>query len=192
MSFPCLVSTYARIMSSPDGRERNRLVHNANEVVSFLACPQMCYHLFIEQYFEWEHTSSDSCNNMCSYCIGHTSTFTGPIHRHAVESTLCLALLQNRQATPESLRNAIMKERDIIFVNKVGKRAGPVHALLLQLYSKGMFRFYIEDKNVIGTDKVSIKHVMVEVLFDFNEHGHRVPAYQLDNRWEGINCHVNN
>jgi hypothetical protein len=129
MSLLCLVSTYTRIMSTPDGRERLFLVKSLHEVVSFLVCLIMCYHLFIERYFEfeWPPTSTQPCNNVCSYCTGHSQTFTGQ------QSTLCVALLQNRNTTPDLLRRAFNRNRQTIFKDKVGKRAGPVHALLLCL-----------------------------------------------------------
>jgi superfamily II DNA helicase RecQ len=57
LSFPCLLSTYARIMANPNSQERRRLEHDLCEVVAFLIVPQMCYHSFIETYFEWETKS---------------------------------------------------------------------------------------------------------------------------------------
>jgi hypothetical protein len=66
-SFGCLVSTYIRIMTNKNARERSRLLDMLMEVVHFLVVPETCYHSFIENYFEhgeWAAAPKQDCGAM--------------------------------------------------------------------------------------------------------------------------------
>ena len=76
-SFNCFVSAFVRIMTTSEASERKRLALHLLDVLCLLVIPEKCYHVAIEQYFEWDVHTPGSCNNMCSYCCGATSNFTG-------------------------------------------------------------------------------------------------------------------
>ncbi|KAL3793728.1 hypothetical protein ACHAWO_005411 [Cyclotella atomus] len=156
VSFSCLLTSYVRIMASPNAQERRRLTRDLLEVVSFLLVPEMCYHSFIELYFEWETTAKQPCVNKCSYCTGACAAFTGSMKKGAIQNVLCEAILQNRNATPDSLKKAITQAKADIF-HTVPKSAAPIHALLLQLYASKIVCFEIRDNTIVGTDKVQFK-----------------------------------
>eukprot|EP00956_Cyclotella_meneghiniana_P018449 scaffold30718_cov36-Cyclotella_meneghiniana.AAC.1 len=138
-SFNCLVTTYVRIMSGKDAAERKRMVENLRVVVSFLVTPSMCYHSFIESYFEWNQETKAPCGNMCSMCLGETSEFTGPVHRNQIQSVVTTLIMQTNNVSIQSLKDAIWTARDRIFhSNSQPNRKGPVHALCLQLFAKGI------------------------------------------------------
>jgi hypothetical protein len=84
----------------------------------------------------------------------------------AIQNVLCEAILQNRNATPDSLKKAITTAKADIF-HTAPKSAVPIQALLLQLYASKIICFEIRDNTVIGTDKVKSKHIYVNVAYGF-------------------------
>jgi superfamily II DNA helicase RecQ len=185
LSFLCLMSTFVRIMTSSNAQERQRLQMDLHDVISFLLLPQMCYHSFIESYFEWNEITKNPCLDQCSYCTGATAQFTGVMKRAAIENVLCQSVLQNRNATPDSVKKDLTKHKADIF-EVVPKSSGPIHALLLQLYASKMIRFEVRDNNVIGTDKLTTKHLYVDVVYAVVDNVEK-PAYYVDAAWERLN-----
>ena len=182
MSFPCLVSTFSRIMTSPDANERTQLVKGLHDVLRLLIVSTQCYDSQIENHFNWEDRNLSPCNSMCSYCLRHCSNFTRLVVRKQIESVLCMALLQNKKATPDSLQNAITKHKSLIFESTISS-AGPIHALLLQLYANGIFKLYISDNNVIGTEKIMKQHILADMVYAKDVDNSIKPAYRFDAFW---------
>ena len=127
------------------------------------------------------------CDNMCSVCAGESILFTGPIRRNNLISVLCSALQMSQSpATAISLKAAITKRKKDIFVKPV-KSAGQIHALLLQLYANGIIKFYIKDTNLIGTNKLSSQHILLQLVYGKDNNGICKPAYDMNDCWTGIN-----
>ena len=93
--------------------------------------------------------------------------------------------MHNSAATPDSLKAAFTKRKKDIFVNNTTS-AGPIHALLLQLFANRIIKFNIKDNNLIGTDKLSLKHITILLVYGKDSDGFCKPAYEMDAAWNGI------
>ena len=135
VSFDCFVSSFIRIMASGDGAERTVAYSSLLVVVQFLMTPDMCYHSFVETYFEWTHGCKQPCLSMCSYCNGDCKQVTGLVYRSKLTSFISQLFQKNQSLTASKLKKA-MKERKTVlwhpdFLPKASMK--PIHALLLQL-----------------------------------------------------------
>ena len=154
--------------------------------VSFLVVPPKCYHTQLENHFEWITDTKQPCNTNCSVCLGESSQFTGIVRRSHITSVLCSTLqMHNSASTPDSLKAAITKRKKDIFVDNTTS-AGPIHALLLQLFANRIIKFNIKDNNVIGTDKLSLKHITIQLVYGKDAEGFCKPVYEIDSAWNGI------
>ena len=67
---------------------------------------------------------------------------------------------------------------------------GQIHALALQLITKGIIELIVYDNSKIGTDSVLSSDLRVHLPFGKERKGVgfvTMPAYCLDSFWEGIN-----
>ena len=76
-------------------------------------------------------------------------------------------------------------KQDIFHEDDVpGQFMGPIHALALQLYAKGIIRLAVSDSTKVGTDKLNNKHIVVLMASGIDEDGFSMPALFLDSYWE--------
>ena len=69
------------------------------------------------------------------------------------------------------------------------KVVGPIHALALQLVSKGIFNLSIsnENKHFIGTPQLQVKHVVILKGTIVGDDGILGPSLYEKRCWEGLN-----
>ena len=181
----CLQSASIILLSCFSVRADRQQYEDLHKVVSFLLVPTKCYHSFIKRHFEWNEHDKVPCNNMCSFCL-HETNFTGPIRREQLTSVLCATLqMKNSSISPDSLKAAITAKKKDIFTDTF-KSAGPIHALMLQLFANGVIKFIIAESKLIGTDKLSTKHVSMGLVYGNDSAGLCKPVYEMDECWRGI------
>eukprot|EP00804_Cyclotella_cryptica_P004679 CCRYP_018232-RA/>CCRYP_018232-RA protein AED:0.18 eAED:-0.09 QI:0/0/0/1/0/0/2/0/252 len=146
------------IMTNSEANERKRLAKNLHDVLRLLVLPSRCYHIAIEQYFEWDVHTPGVCGNMCSYCCGETKNLTGKIHMVQLEGVLTGTLIGKVSVTPGELKKAIKAARSKVFVEP-SKQMGPIHAVMLQLLANDIVKLGISDTSKVGKDKLSTKDV---------------------------------
>ena len=66
------------------------------------------------------------------------------------------------------------------------KKMGPIHALALQLITKGIIGLAVTDHANIGTDKLCAKHLVVTIPMA-KQGSITLPAFMFDSSWEGLN-----
>ena len=81
----------------------------------------------------------------------------------------------------------IKDKKDIVFhKDNIPGDAAPIHALCLQLLAKGIVELNIENKSLVGTDKLEAKHVNISLGTE-NKNGYTSLAILNDKNWKGIN-----
>ena len=63
-----------------------------------------------------------------------------------------------------------------------------IHALVLQLFTKGVVELAVQDKNKIGTDKLQKEHLFVKTVMA-KKGGVVLPAYIFPSSWIGLNVY---
>lgn len=183
-SFNCFVSAFVRIMTSEEANERKRLAHQLLDVLRILVIPDQCYHVAIERYFEWDVHTEGVCNNMCSYCCGATSAFTGKFHRTQVEGVLTSVFSANLTVSPEIIKKAIRAARHKIFLIPT-KTMGPIHALMLQMVANGILNLGISDSNKVGKQNIHTKDVDLKLATTISD-GIVKPAHMVESMWKNM------
>ena len=164
------------------------MVDNLREVVAFLVTPTVCYHSFIETYFEWNQQPKLPCGNMCSMCLGETINFTGKVSRTHIQSVITTLMMTNSNVTIQILKDAIWDARDRIFIQQSQmKRKSPIHALCLQLFAKGIIKFCVNNTSKIGTESIRDKDVSIYLAIGTDAAGLTMPACIINEYWNGIN-----
>ncbi|KAL3785569.1 hypothetical protein ACHAWO_009403 [Cyclotella atomus] len=108
------------------------------------------------------------------------------IHHLAFNDDASLILIR-RTADGKSLVPAITSALRGGVSITVPKSAAPIHALLLQLYASKIVCFEIRDNTIVGTDKVQVEDIYVDVVYGSDEDGVKKPVYQLDAVWDTLN-----
>ena len=162
------------------------------DVLRFLGTPSNCYHSFIEAYFEEDfETAREPCTDFCSYWEGDMATFTGKFYKVKLKSPLTTTIYDSTNKPHYStIKKAIKDKKNIIFHKKdvPGTKTGPIHALMLQLVARGIIEMAVSDKTKIGTDNISIKHLVLTLPITTNGDGDATLTYTMDEAWEGLNC----
>eukprot|EP00956_Cyclotella_meneghiniana_P031331 scaffold81936_cov56-Cyclotella_meneghiniana.AAC.2 len=180
-SLDCFVSSFVRLMTNDEYGERMRTVAALTEVLRFLIIPDRCYHSFIETYFEWDSSAKVGCGDMCSFCKGHASGFTGVFKRMQVVGILTKQFREKLAVSGEDLKRALRDNKKTIFT-VVPKTMGPIHALLLQLIANGILNISVSDVSKIGQPKLTTKDVVLKLATTV-EDGIEQPAYMLVSTW---------
>ena len=183
-SFNCFVSAFVRIMTADEANERKRLALHLLDVLRLLIIPDRCYHVAIERYFEWDVHTPGVCDNMCSYCCGATSAFTGKFHRRQLEGVLTAVFSANLTVSPEDIKKAIQASRRKIFVLPT-KTMGPIHALMLQLVANGILKLGISDSNKVGKQNIQTKDVDLKLATTIHD-GITQPAHMVESMWKNM------
>lgn len=158
-SFDTYVSLYIQIKQNQDSTERDQQLIALYEVLDFLVVPKECCHSFIEKYFEYNaDTKKEPCGQYCSYCLGLVPGFTDKFLKPRLVSFLSTNVFARGKHTT-SCTNFIKalkaKKEDIFHPSNVpNKKMGLIHALALQLLSKGIITIDVVDKTKIDTNKL--------------------------------------
>ena len=185
-------SLFVRIMTCPDAAERRNLLRSMQEVLALLFDPSGdCYHTAIELYFELEPQQSKiRCQHYCSNCRGEVKQQTGLFYKDRLVSILLSkAFLDGNSPHYKALIKTIKEHKDFIFHPKhvPTTKMGPIHALVLQLLSKGILGLGVNDIKKIGKKSLSTNNVTMTLPFAINEEGMKLPAYFLTQKWVGMN-----
>ena len=73
------------------------------------------------------------------------------------------------------------------------KQVGQIHALALQLVSKGIVALSVSDQTKLGTEKLTSKDLFVTLPFGKKRTRRGTvthPAYMIDKYWLGMNMYV--
>ena len=90
-----MMNLFLRIIQNSSSSVRAHKMEQVFIVFRFLVFPTICYHTFIEQYFEPLdsfgnplHGDAMPCGNICTYCLGEHRDFTPEFNREALEQIL--------------------------------------------------------------------------------------------------------
>ena len=186
LSFSCAVKLFVRIMQHPDSDERLIQLASMREVLRLLVTPKECQHTLMEQYFEQTDSTLEKvqCTLFCSQCKHDTRSLTGRIHRNKLSQLLITFSTGRMQTTDALIKFIKSNKKDIFHKNDIPhKMMGPIHALCLQLFAKGIIELGISDdkKNLIGKTDLSPLNVVVRLGIQGND-----PAVLIDSFWEGL------
>jgi hypothetical protein len=160
------------------------------EVVQFLVMPEICYHSYIELYFEHgeqNDASKQDCGNMCSACLNETKHFTGVFFRKQVVDVLSRSFIGKVGVEPDALKKALKMAKSRIFHpgHVPGNNTSQIHALLLQLVARNILTISVNDATMVGTETLAKKHVVLHLAMG-EEDGIASPAYLIEDMWRGM------
>jgi len=175
ISFDSAVLLYVRIMKNKSAIERNNLLVDMQEVLMGFITPDECYHSYIERYFETDPEEKEGCGLYCSFCTGEVKEFTGRFYKDELVSINTMDVFTNGiNPKYRCFIKAMKAKKDILFHKEdiPSVRMGPIHAIALQLLSKGIISFSISDKTRIGDEtKLNDNHVIVTLPVSKNTRG---------------------
>ena len=124
----------------------------------------MSAYTLTEQYFEQTDSTLEKvqCTLFCSRC----SSLTGRIHQNKLSRLLIMFSTGRMQTTGALFKFIKSYKGDIFHKNNVPhKMMGPIHALCLQLFAKGIIELGISNdkKNLIGKTDLSPLNVVVRL-----------------------------
>jgi hypothetical protein len=133
-------------------------------------------------------TSILRCGNMCSACLKETEAFTGTFYCKQIITILTNTLLNKPNVGPDSVRNAFkLSKRKIFHPGHVpGNNTSPIHALLLQLVARNILKISVGDPSVVGTHRITKKHLIIQLSNGLDDDGVAKPAYLIDRFWNGM------
>ena len=192
VSFDSYVSLYIRIHQNSDSTERKKQLVALHEVLDFLVTPTECYHSFIEKYFEYNaDTEKEPCGLYCSFCRGLVPGFTGKFYKRQLVSFLSTSMFAGVARTTscaDFIKALKSKKEDIFHASNVpNKKMGPIHALALQLLSRGIISVDVVDRTKLGTDKLREEHLTVSLPNAPDSDGCIFPSYTIPSTWDGLN-----
>ena len=155
-----------------------------------LVTPEMCYHSFIELYFEPVSTEKQACQTNCSFCRGDTREFTGRFIKKKLQSILSTKVLASGK-TPhyQSFVKSLKANKSTIFhANDIpAEKMGQIHALMLRLLAKGVIVLGISDSTQTGTMDLNDSHVILYLPNGIDDDGTQLPTHTIDLYWDGLN-----
>ena len=167
LNVPTFLSLWVRTQAEQNSSVRRRICKQLFEVLKFVVTPSKCYHEAIEEHFENPATyeSRGPCIDNCTYCLKLHRNFTGPISKQQLQAALQADIFSKGSVTASSLVGLLTdkirkhKLRKAIWGKSVD--SGKVHGLVLSMIATGMVELRLINSNLVGTDKVDMKHVMV-------------------------------
>ena len=193
LSFSVFVSLFVRVMQQSDTKERNTQLVAIFEVLAFIITPNECFHITMEKYFEENNTDTgkEPCEHFCSFCTNDYLEQTGRFYRDKLRKLCDGALWKLTLPSPDKVIKFLKSNKSIIFHEDdvPDKVVGPIHALALQLVSKGIFNLGIspEHKHFIGTPQLQVKHVVILKGTIVGDDGILGPSLYEEGCWEGLN-----
>ena len=67
------------------------------------------------------------------------------------------------------------------------KLMGPIHALALQMFARGIINIVVTKNDKVGTNKLQNEHFAVIMTFREDNKGALVPSYTIPSIWKGFN-----
>eukprot|EP00956_Cyclotella_meneghiniana_P033009 scaffold92750_cov52-Cyclotella_meneghiniana.AAC.2 len=96
--------------------------------------------------------------------------------------------MQYNNVTVQALKDAFWTAKERVFhADSRPKNKGPIHALCLQLFAKGIIHLDISNHTKIGTETIMDKDVSIKLSMGVDSSGISLPAYTIDDYWKGIN-----
>ena len=100
-------------------------------------------------------------------CLGETKQFTGRVNRVHIQSVVTTLIMQYNNVTVQALKDAFWTAKERVFhADSRPKNKGPIHALCLQLFAKGIIHLDISNHTKIGTETIMDKDVSIVSGFD--------------------------
>ena len=121
----------------------------------------------LEKYFTLTPLpNKEPCGLYCAKCFGRVPRFTGRVNK--IQLISCLVGKECGQGMTLSMAHFIKsmkKNRHLIFhKDDVTKNMEQIHALVLQLFTKGVVELTVLAKTKIGTDKLQKEHLFVKTM----------------------------
>ena len=178
LSFNVVMNLFLRIFQNYSEKVRNVEMEQVFVVLRFLVLPSMCYHTFIEQYFEPllssgqpSHHDATPCGNMCTYCLEGHLEFTLPFDKEALRDILMSDIFwpEGRIPLPQFQKRMAENVLPIYggcpeFVKTV--KPQHIHALCLQLVAANFVRITVPNEKLIGTKKLNKTDLHVTLVKD--------------------------
>ena len=136
LDFSSCISIYVHIVQCPNTNERKVQLSQLHKVLQALVTPNVCFHTFIEEYFEWEaQTTKTSCGLYCSKCLSKVPNLAKRVSKNGVISFLAMKVFAaGENPTCSIFKKGMKADMNIIFhpedVPK-DKNMGQIHALAL-------------------------------------------------------------
>ena len=137
------------------------------QVLTFLLLPKKCYHSFVASYFEFEPADKKSDYQCCTFCREDHLHFTGVFKKDGLREVLTDEVLIKRggKVNWREFKKILKSKQTKVFKDghAPGHAAGPIHALVMQLLSRGMLKMQLKDASKAGQEQISEKDVEIAV-----------------------------
>ena len=134
------------------------------EWLRFTVTPTQCYHLYIEDYFQWTKCNKTTCGNCDSFCLGEVRDFTGRILKKHLISAIATKVLGKNMSCLNFMKALKGVKEKIWHPKDIPKKfMGPVHGLALQLVAKGIFAMSVANPKNIGKPKFCTDNIVIIV-----------------------------
>ena len=119
LDYESLVSLFLRIMQNNDTAERSRALSDVMLVLSYLVTPTQCYHVAIENEFEYcTIDNKTGCGQLCSFCRGDVGNLAGRINKKFLISFLTKTFSAGKSPpSPGDLIKMIKTQRAKVFTD---------------------------------------------------------------------------
>ena len=192
--FKSVLSMFVRALQQPDKQVRDKAVEDFYTTITFLFCPQECYHIMMERHFENPDVVVEKkpCEEYCSYCTDGHKEITGLFHKDKLANVLLSKFFTSNAMAPDAFIKYLKEEKLRFFAdgNIPDKHVGPIHGVAIQLLCKRSIVPYIDEKykHLIGTEDLNTSHVLLKGGISRDNDGLQVPVLNTDNAWVGLNC----
>ena len=170
LSLDLTISIFVRVKKQASPQERLIEERQLMEVLSFLVLPKKCYHSFVASYFEHVPSSKKSNYKCCTYCRDDHEKFTGIFMKEELRKVLINEVIQKQSNKVQwkDFKKIIKAHQAKIFKRgHVPGKAGPIHALILQLLCSGLANMKLKDNSKTGSEDISENDVVIELTDEF-------------------------
>ena len=181
LSLDLTISIFVRVKKQASPQERLIEERQLMEVLSFLVLPKKCYHSFVASYFEHVPSSKKSKYKCCTYCRDDHEKFTGIFMKEELRKVLINEVIQKQSNKVQwkDFKKIIKAHQAKIFKRgHVPGKAGPIHALILQLLCSGLAKMKLKDSSKTGSEDISENDVIIKLSGKF----------LLGPDWTGFTC----
>ena len=164
------ISVFVRVKKQASPQERLLQQRQLMEVISFLVLPKRCYHSFVASHFEHVPSLKKSKYKCCRYCHDEHKKFTGIFMKKELKKVLIQEVVQRQSNKVQwrDLKGVIKAHQAKIFKSgHVPTKAGPIHALILQLLCSGLAKMKLKDESKSGSEDISENDVVIELTDKF-------------------------
>ncbi len=148
-------------------------------VLRFLALPSMCYHIFIEQYFQ-QRASTDRgldepinpnplpCGHLCTYCLKKHLEFTLEFDRQALVDIMISEIFDEDKVTLNVFKKRLAENVLPLYGGSEAMaksvEPGHIHALALQLFAAGFVEILVLNEKLIGSKKLNKTDIFLKLV----------------------------